>query len=63
MPRSLHASGRSYEFINEVTPANLSREQIHKLVQALDITGRSNQSRSFDVSNNNDENGRGRTAG
>ena len=62
MPRSLHASGRYYEFINEVTPVNLSREQIHKLIQALDITGRSNQSRSFDVSNNNDENGRGRTS-
>jgi hypothetical protein len=63
MPHSLHASGRYYEFINEVIPVNLSREQVHKLIEALDITGRSNQYSSFDVGNNNDENGRGRPIG
>jgi len=63
MPRSLHANGRYYEFINEVAPVNLSTKQIQKLVEALDITGRSNQSSSSDVGNNNDENGRGRPVG
>ncbi len=33
VPPSVHASGKRYEFINEVTPVALSREQITKLVQ------------------------------
>lgn len=56
MPRSLHVSGRYYEFVNEVVPVKLSREQIHKLVEAFDITDRSNRSGSSDVNKNNSNN-------
>ena len=63
MPYSIHASGRQYEFLNEVIPVNLSSKQIHKLVEALDTTDRSGSSGSSNAGINNNKNERRYSAG
>jgi len=63
MPYSIHASGRRYEFLNEVIPVNLSSKQIHKLVEALDTTDRTGSSGSSNAGINNNKNERRYSAG
>jgi DNA polymerase elongation subunit (family B) len=62
-PPSLHASGKRYEFINEVVPVCLTKKQINKLVGAFKTKHENDIINSSKVNkSNNSNNGNGHPA-